>query len=98
MRLIRLIFWVGVSVILAYFMTDIRVGGVTIKERIDRVVGGPGRAQGVVNQVKNWILKKVGGITYEPPLSRQPGSQGGKNEEITNTDSEELKKVIEQNQ
>lgn len=97
MRLIRLIFWLGVSVILAYFMTDIRVGGMTIKERIDRVVG-PGRAKNLVNQVKDWVMQKVGGITYEPPLSRQPAEEGGKNEEITNTDSEELKKVIEQNQ
>lgn len=96
MRLIRLVFWLGVSVILAYFMTDIRVGGVTIKERIDRVVG-PGRVQGAFNHVKNWVLEKVGGLDYEPPL-RKPPSTGVGEEEITDRDSDELKKVIQENQ
>jgi len=35
MRVIRFIFWFSMSVIMAYFMTDIKIGGKTIKEIID---------------------------------------------------------------
>ncbi len=35
MRLIRFIFWIAITVCLAYFITDYKVGDKTIKEHID---------------------------------------------------------------
>ena len=35
MGFIKVIFWLSISVVLAYFMSDIKVNGKTIKENID---------------------------------------------------------------
>lgn len=39
MRVIRFFFWLSVSVILAYFMSDVKINGKTIKQTIDEFLG-----------------------------------------------------------
>ena len=38
MRLIRFILWAAVTLVIAYFLTDLKIGGKSIKQNIDKAI------------------------------------------------------------
>lgn len=91
MRLIRLIFWVAATVILAYFMTDFKIGGRTVKERIDTFLhsdeGGDlkGKAR---SMAERFIAATLGKDNVDKPLPTPPP------EEIKSDDMKKLEELF----
>ncbi|HBF12924.1 MAG TPA: hypothetical protein DDW49_05995 [Deltaproteobacteria bacterium] len=57
-KLIKFVFWVCAVIILAYFMTDIRIGGKTIKENVDEFFKSP-QGEGLSEKAKTWVEEKI---------------------------------------
>lgn len=86
MQLIKLILWVGVLIVMSYFMTDIKIEGKTIKQHIDGFLESNSLKSGA-DKVKNLLDEKGMKGKEQNPL-----------EDISTKDQENLKKVLQQNQ
>ena len=94
MRLVKFVFWVATTVILAYFMTDFKVGGSTIKDRIDVVLRSD---KGILAKEKARVLidRVLGGSIAKDHLSKplpQPP------EEIKPEDRNQLEDLLKNHQ
>lgn len=59
-KLIKFILWLGVIIVLAYFMTDLKIGGKTIKENIDDVLKSQDiKIPSFNNEEKKTVKKKT---------------------------------------
>ena len=101
MSVIRFLFWLISVVIVAYFMTDIKVGGKSLKENIDEFITSP-TGVNLKGRATNWIESKVGSLggtppvqeVETPPVSPAPATP---KEEITQKDENELQKILKKN-
>lgn len=85
LKILKFFFWLLATLILAYFMTDIKVSGKTLKEHIDSLIRSEKTKQ-VKQQVDKWFDQKTGsGQEKEKP-------------EIKEEESKKLEKVIQKNQ
>ena len=92
MKFIRFILWVAVTIVIAYFLTDLKIGGKTIKQKIDQLIhkAAPG--------LSRKMEAVFGSGETDSGLSGIPESKEGPKEEITADDEKKLDKLIEQNQ
>lgn len=98
MKLVKLVFWICVIVILAYFMTDFKFRGKTVKENIDGIIGSS-RMESVKKKALQLVQGTLSSSAEEKFLSKPlPDSGQGENEEFPPEDKMKLKKLIEQNQ
>ncbi|MBI2339997.1 MAG: hypothetical protein HYU99_06510 [Deltaproteobacteria bacterium] len=92
MRLIKFILWLAVTVIIAYFLTDLKIGGKTIKQTIDEKIGAvwPG-----FSGAKNRLL----GVTHNEEMRGIVSEiKESPKEKITEEDSKQLEEVLKENQ
>lgn len=102
MSVIRFLFWLISVVIVAYFMTDIKVGGKSLKENIDEFIASPAGVN-LKGKATHWIESKVGAVSSDIPskvieTSAQPPVPVAPKEEITQKDENELQKILKKNQ
>jgi hypothetical protein len=101
MRLIKLLFWVCATVILAYFLTDVRLQGKTIKQNVDDFIRSDTGIH-LKAKVKEWIegpvLEFLNSSPKKTPADAKvstgaaPSQKTG--EEISNEDRNKLKGII----
>lgn len=103
MKLIKFIFWFFLTFTIAYLMTDLKIGGKTIKQGIDQVIAGT-----VVGDYKDKVVQWItlhlnpklgsplsGGVNH--PGEVYPNGEAAPVENISNHDAATLKKLIESN-
>lgn len=92
MKLIRLFLWICVTIVIAYFLTDLKIGGKTIKQNIDQFIqkAAPGLWQ------KTEAVFGSGGTGLNTPIVSE--AKEGPKEDINDDDEKKLDKLIEQNQ
>jgi len=86
MGIIKLIFWFCVTVVLAYFMTDIKVGGKTIKENIDSFIQSDSGDK-LKGKARDALRKGLEVLEDKSTLDQ-------KIEKITQRDEDKLEKLI----
>lgn len=96
MKLIKFLIWVVITVVVAYLMTDIKVGSRTIKGHIDHHIQF-GSGLTIKEKAKSWIVKY---LSKAPKIERVSKTQENEEElgEISSRDEEKLKKVIQKSQ
>lgn len=92
MRLIKFIFWIAATVSLAYFMTDFKVGGKTIKEQIDTFLHSEQGA--TYKQKAKDLADQFIGATLGKDNTRKPLPQGTP-EDIKLDERTQLEKLLE---
>lgn len=101
MSVIRFLFWLISVVIVAYFMTDIKVGGKSLKENIDEFIASPAGAN-LKGKATHWVESKLGSLEGDLPTkvieapAPSPAPTLPK-EEITQKDENELQKILKKN-
>ena len=96
MKLIKFFFWLCLIFIIAYFLTDLKIGGKTIKQGIDQVIAGT-----VVGDYKDkmvrWITVHLNPKLGSPaPTGEMVPVKGDPTvEDISNHDEANLIKLIE---
>ncbi|EKD42227.1 MAG: hypothetical protein ACD_73C00256G0002 [uncultured bacterium] len=105
--MIRFIFWFIISVIMAYFMTDIKIGGKTIKENIDNFLKTQSGIE-LQEKAKSYIHMGLGEVLKQvdsnPPKSVEPvaAPNGNKDsntqdlDDLRPEDARELQKIIKE--
>ncbi len=98
MKLIKFIFWLCLIFIIAYFLTDLKVGGKTIKQEIDQVIAGTAVGD-TKDKVVQWITLRLNPKLGSPSSGGEasPTGEAAPVENISNHDAETLKKLIEGN-
>lgn len=90
MKLIKLIFWLAATIILAYYMTDIKWGGKSLKQHLDGLIHseqGFSWRQKAGDWIKGGFKLPMSEEALQQPLPQFP-------EEITADDRKELENVI----
>lgn len=86
-KLIKLFLWIVATLIIAYFLADFKIGGKTIKQRVDHFLQGDiaGKAKNLFNDSKSSGLDS--NIVSE--------SHGPPQEEIKSSDQKKLKNILD---
>ena len=93
MKLIKMFIWIVVTLIIAYFLSDLKVGGQTIKQQIDGWIHG--QSGSLKSRALNWMDdNKSSGLNSEM-TSKTPDFT---KEEISKKDQKKLKKLLEAEQ
>jgi hypothetical protein len=99
MSVFKFLFWVLTTIIVAYFMTDIKVGGKTLKEHIDDLLASPAGVH-LKTEAGQWVESKVGSFSGDLPnkVESPPTQAPLPKEEITSQDETALQKLLKKNQ
>ena len=109
MRLIKLALWILVTICMAYFITDFKIGNLTIKQRLDTFIKSEDGVK-VRQNVTDWVNKNVSpnsekSIPQTPITPKNSGAINKGNVEkkvdedktkITNTDESALTKILKE--
>lgn len=103
-KLLKLFLWLGVIVILAYFMADIKIGGKSLKQNIDDLIRSkPGvtlknRGNELFKKhVRPQLIKVIESTESGDKSAQKTGVEDG-NEGIRDKDNSKLEKIIQKNQ
>lgn len=88
-KILKFFFWLLATLILAYFLTDIKVSGKTLKEHVDSIIRSE-KSKQVKQQVDKWFDQKTN--------SKEDKEKPEVKEEIKEEESKKLEKVIKKNQ
>lgn len=91
MKLIKFFFWLCLIFVIAYLMTDLKIGGKTIKQKIDQVIAGTPVGD-YKDKAIRWIAFQLGEKQAEGENQLSPSQ-----EDISEKDAKNLKKLIEKN-
>lgn len=97
-KIIKFFFWLVSCVIIAYFLTDIKIGGVTLKQLIDDFIEKPS-VQDAKEKGEQYLTEKWEEEFNSKALDRVIKKAGKEAiiEAISEDDEEELKDVIREN-
>lgn len=105
MKIFKFIFWVGVSLVMAYFLADIKIAGKTLKQNIDDFLASDAGRE--VKQKSQMILEK--GLDKTSQLVNKAQTELAKDDapavdavkaptekaEFSDTEEARLKKLLE---
>lgn len=101
--MIKFIFWILITLTLAYFMTDIKIGEKTLKQAIDDVVKSESglkirqEAKGLLNKSLNTSLQHLNGKNEKAPTPPDVGQSKSHKEEVSEDElTAQQKKQLEQ--
>lgn len=97
-RLIRISFWFLATIVIAYFLTDIKISGKTIKGHIDSLLGD--RSGSHLKDKANELLDQYVRPSLEtvpiPSLRELENKERKEGEELTPKEQSRLKEIIEE--
>lgn len=97
-KIIKFFFWMVCCVIVAYFLTDIKIGGVTLKQMIDDFIAKPS-VQEVKDKSQKYLEDKLEEEFNSKAMDRviRKASEEVIKEVITEKDEQKLEDVIREN-
>lgn len=90
LKLFKFLIWLMVSVIIAYFLIDIKIQDKTVKQHIDIFI----QKNETALKIKNKIVEVLGKNKITTPLVEEEKEPTKYNEEISAQDEEQLERVI----
>ena len=100
-KFLKFVLWVCLSVVMAYFLSDIKIGGKTLKENIDSILHSP-KGQEIKKEIESYTEKKIKSTVKEvldKENSEDKKSEGEKESpsDITKEEKNEVDKIIKKN-
>ena len=104
-KLIKFILWVCLTIVMAYFLSDIKIGGKTLKQNIDDFLHSP-KGEEIKKEIQSYTEKKIQStiekVIKEEAKDEKASEDKAKTEEepksdMTKDEKNEVEKIIKKN-